>query len=367
MRRSQLNRNKKPTTDFSVASGASLFQSLDDLSGRVKTMMDMLPVNNREDRNRNTNANDNENHRRWARRVARRVRREELLNENHDSDGVSRSPDRLLKMLERAEAISSAVHSDLQRLGTNVHANENSLRRIRDAQSALNNDVYETIDHHMNDEESERANLSDGHVNSILDSQEIIQDRVRAFQDVHAEFTAAQAHHRNNHHDSHDLRPYLNSVLNSNDDPTPNRRVLRNDLPRHSVHDGRSGLRSYLSNVLMGNVNGSYNNRQYEQNHRRIREFKGVSENQLKMFPVWVKRPPLLTVQSDTEETQMCAICMDSLKVGDSILGLPGCSHMYHDHCIMRWFKQSCLCPLCKQDVRDGLLLRPKRSYNPHK
>ena len=122
--------------DFSVASGASVSNALDDLSSRLKTMMDMLPRKQRV---------EDGAHERWAKRVARRVRREKFLEEGNDRG--NHSPDQLMRMLCRAEQISEAVHSDLLRMGSNINANAESLRRIRKSQSLLNRDLLNGIDH----------------------------------------------------------------------------------------------------------------------------------------------------------------------------------------------------------------------------
>ena len=130
---------QKKNGDFSVASGASISNALDDLSSRVKSMMDMLPKKpNRED-------SDDQ---RWAKRIARRLRREAVLKKNRERN--YHSPDQLMKTLCRAEKISQAVHNDLLKLGSSVNANTERLRRIRNSQFLLNRDVRQIIDRDSN-------------------------------------------------------------------------------------------------------------------------------------------------------------------------------------------------------------------------
>lgn len=47
-----------------------------------------------------------------------------------------------------------------------------------------------------------------------------------------------------------------------------------------------------------------------------------------------------------------CSVCLDEFSPDAMVMSLP-CSHIYHDHCILEWFKRSpkLLCPLCKQAV----------------
>ena len=322
--------------DFSVASGASVANALDDLSSRVQNMMDMLPA---------THMQEHSADQQWAKRVARRVRREKCLEE--EVGGLNRTPDRLMQMLCRAEQISMAVHSDLTKMGNNANANAKSLRRIRNSQSLLNRNIYEVI----NDDPSgnalasqmppQQSNDSSG-LNRLLDEQDALRNRALALESASSSVAA---------HGRDTFRAYLGSVLNSTDRPI-----------RRRVPGERTAIRSYISNVLGVS-------RQYEQH---LRAKRGVSTQLLRQLPVWTitQEKEANANGEEPEEDCMCPICMDSFKRGDRIMGLCGCSHIYHEGCIKVWFKKSCLCPLCKQDVTvsiQNLQDRSKRSYNPHK
>lgn len=43
-----------------------------------------------------------------------------------------------------------------------------------------------------------------------------------------------------------------------------------------------------------------------------------------------------------------CAICLDSLKLGDKCRILPQCNHYFHAECIDLWLLKSSFCPICR-------------------
>ncbi|KHN29410.1 E3 ubiquitin-protein ligase RLIM [Glycine soja] len=46
------------------------------------------------------------------------------------------------------------------------------------------------------------------------------------------------------------------------------------------------------------------------------------------------------------EEEDPCAICINAFNSGDNAARLP-CSHVFHPNCILQWFVQKSMCPLC--------------------
>jgi hypothetical protein len=49
-----------------------------------------------------------------------------------------------------------------------------------------------------------------------------------------------------------------------------------------------------------------------------------------------------------------CAICQDRIEQTDTARKIIVCQHMYHQHCIDRWFLRSVYCPSCRHDIREG-------------
>ncbi|XP_022744892.1 E3 ubiquitin-protein ligase SIRP1-like [Durio zibethinus] len=45
-----------------------------------------------------------------------------------------------------------------------------------------------------------------------------------------------------------------------------------------------------------------------------------------------------------------CTICLDNLCTGSEAKRMP-CSHLFHDHCIVRWLQMSNFCPICRFEI----------------
>lgn len=52
------------------------------------------------------------------------------------------------------------------------------------------------------------------------------------------------------------------------------------------------------------------------------------------------------------EESAICSICQDSLRVGD-LRRLRHCRHTFHRACIDTWFTSHVQCPECRHDIRE--------------
>lgn len=64
--------------------------------------------------------------------------------------------------------------------------------------------------------------------------------------------------------------------------------------------------------------------------------------------------------QSDVPENDkdVCAICLSTFEAEEQMMDLPGCKHIFHNECVLRWFDQpgkKPQCPNCKHDVRPSL------------
>ena len=56
---------------------------------------------------------------------------------------------------------------------------------------------------------------------------------------------------------------------------------------------------------------------------------------------------------SATLETA-CPICQDDMVAGSRVRRITRCNHPFHLDCIGQWFEQSCVCPICRTDIRGG-------------
>ncbi|CAN6687604.1 unnamed protein product [Malus baccata var. baccata] len=58
------------------------------------------------------------------------------------------------------------------------------------------------------------------------------------------------------------------------------------------------------------------------------------------------KRQPVV------RESEVCPICLEKFVVGSEDVTSMPCTHMFHENCIWRWFKQSHLnCPICRFEM----------------
>ncbi|WJZ81044.1 hypothetical protein VitviT2T_000906 [Vitis vinifera] len=49
-------------------------------------------------------------------------------------------------------------------------------------------------------------------------------------------------------------------------------------------------------------------------------------------------------------EGESCTICLEELSGGSEVTVMP-CSHIFHGSCIIRWLKQSHVCPICRFEM----------------
>ncbi|KAK7471677.1 hypothetical protein BaRGS_00035690 [Batillaria attramentaria] len=59
--------------------------------------------------------------------------------------------------------------------------------------------------------------------------------------------------------------------------------------------------------------------------------------------------PSFPAAKSDFDET--CPICLVNFQAGDTLIRLPGCTHVFHDECIRKWLKEAYSCPVCRRVV----------------
>lgn len=58
------------------------------------------------------------------------------------------------------------------------------------------------------------------------------------------------------------------------------------------------------------------------------------------------------TVSATLEDP--CAICQEEMEAGAQTRRITRCQHSFHLNCIGSWFEQSCMCPICRTDIRGG-------------
>ncbi|KAH6565620.1 hypothetical protein BASA62_007120 [Batrachochytrium salamandrivorans] len=90
---------------------------------------------------------------------------------------------------------------------------------------------------------------------------------------------------------------------------------------------------------------------------------------QLKTMQSTVLLPPS---QDDDSHSNLCSICLDGLH-GSADLSLMPCGHIYHRPCILKWLKESNMCPYCRfelmtdcEDYNEELTRRRRESPQAH-
>lgn len=55
-----------------------------------------------------------------------------------------------------------------------------------------------------------------------------------------------------------------------------------------------------------------------------------------------------------------CSICCEDLKEGEEFIKLMICSHLFHKNCLEIWLKRKPLCPNCKRNIRNDIVMKIK-------
>ena len=56
--------------------------------------------------------------------------------------------------------------------------------------------------------------------------------------------------------------------------------------------------------------------------------------------------------QDIDEERGECVICLEELKVEETVQKCSGCKPYFHEHCLSKWLKQTPCCPYCKRPAQ---------------
>ena len=91
--------------------------------------------------------------------------------------------------------------------------------------------------------------------------------------------------------------------------------------------------------------------------HRNV--VGGLRSNRLGGFPTkHMAAIPTMIFNGDNNDeygSGDCAICLDLFEQSDLLRKLP-CGHRFHSTCIDKWIATNTVCPLCKADIREGLV-----------
>ncbi|KAF0934473.1 hypothetical protein E2562_025550 [Oryza meyeriana var. granulata] len=48
---------------------------------------------------------------------------------------------------------------------------------------------------------------------------------------------------------------------------------------------------------------------------------------------------------------EVCSVCLEDVRGGETVRRLPACRHLYHAACIDAWLRSHTTCPLCRSDL----------------
>ena len=62
-------------------------------------------------------------------------------------------------------------------------------------------------------------------------------------------------------------------------------------------------------------------------------------------------RPVACCLKVEQQRNKDCVICTDSFDVGQTVIQLPVCGHVFHDACASRWLERHNTCPYCRREL----------------
>jgi len=148
------------------------------------------------------------------------------------------------------------------------------------------------------------------------------------------------------HH--HDLDNYDLSDLYNEDNPT--------------ISDGQLAFQLSQQLNLEGQINNNNNDDGDDESTEESEEEEESSEEgdfldsrvRIPIPEVVMKKLTKMKYKNDNSVIKFdsCSICVEKYRHNhDKIFVLP-CGHIYHQKCGNKWFNQSCICPVCRRDIR---------------
>lgn len=61
--------------------------------------------------------------------------------------------------------------------------------------------------------------------------------------------------------------------------------------------------------------------------------------------------PCRIIIRNKDSESNSCPVCADSFAIGDTIVRLPSCGHVFHEACAMMWLTKHNTCPYCRSEL----------------
>jgi hypothetical protein len=61
--------------------------------------------------------------------------------------------------------------------------------------------------------------------------------------------------------------------------------------------------------------------------------------------------PCRIIIRNKDSESNSCPVCADPFAIGDTIVRLPNCGHVFHENCALMWLTKHNTCPYCRSEM----------------
>lgn len=160
----------------------------------------------------------------------------------------------------------------------------------------------------------------------------------------------------------------INSIIYNGNN---NRLILNNNQLIDTINIANHGINNHnSSNNLFFNGQFIYNlNNFFNLMRNNVNSYDSVNDDKKNEEKNRVQLREKLILQLDEFQFQdihkfidkknenlddVCSICLEKFDIIDIIKKLP-CEHIFHKKCLLKWLKESDLCPLCKDDLNEEL------------
>jgi hypothetical protein len=135
---------------------------------------------------------------------------------------------------------------------------------------------------------------------------------------------------------------YLNNFLNSNSKKTAFRNL--------EVSGKEIGIIVYCSVVfILVIISSIYLYKKFKEFLKKFKNKKLLKEHRKHLLFQAILIPQIY----EKEEEEVCAICLQNLKIKKSKVCFTNCKHVFHFYCLKKYVLNSdkTICPLCKEDL----------------
>ena len=306
--------------------------------------------------------------------------------ENEDNKIVEKKDDRshsslhysTINMNSIKEGDNTTNHNNINNINNIV--NNNNINNIKIENTNENNNINQILNNnqHIPYPSHNTNNNNHNHLNNInmnIGSNNINDNNERR-----------EIHHHHHHRRGRDhslgralARLVIGNIIRPNTNNQNRNRIIianvhrgnpfrimiqRQKVPHH-VFDPRftnfgaefNGVfQDNFSSNFRSNFRGNFANELLRILHINIAEARRrkrhpISKENLDKLKRFEMNEKYCKVENDKSEVPNCCICLDEISLGSKTVLLP-CGHLFHDDCIVTWFKNNNTCPICRFEIK---------------